>query len=124
MIGKIELSGEIIRSAIEVHRLLGPGMLEKTYKLALSHELQCKGFRVETEVPITLCYKELIIPNAYFMDLVVEEEVVVELKSIEQLGPMHHAQLLTYLRHSGMSLGLLMNFHEPILKNGIRRVVN
>jgi GxxExxY protein len=119
-----DLSYSIIGCAIEVHRILGPGMLESTYQKSLEHELTLAGLRVDKEVPVALCYKSLTIERAYFIDLLVEDLIVVELKVAESLRPEHEAQTLTYLKHGGYQLGLLINFNEPRLKSGIRRVVN
>lgn len=114
---------QIIGAAIHVHRRLGPGLLESAYKACLAVELQRRGMRVEQEVPIAVKYDSVRIDSAYRMDLVVEREVVVELKAVAELGPVHVAQLITYLRLSRHHVGLLLNFNVPLLKDGIRRVV-
>jgi GxxExxY protein len=119
-----ELSYNIIGCAIEVHRILGPGMLESTYQESLEHELTLAGYHVRREVPVTLRYKSLTIERAYVIELLVEDLVVIELKSVEMLRPVHEAQTLTYLRHGGYQLGLLINFNEPLIKSSIRRIVN
>ncbi len=117
------ISGEVIKAAIEVHRQLGPGLLESAYELALCRELELRGlqhFR-QKELPVT--YKGADLGCSYRLDVVVEELVVVELKVVEELLPLHKAQLLTYLRLTGYRLGLLLNFNVPILAQGIKRVV-
>jgi GxxExxY protein len=119
-----DVSHLIIGAAIEVHRVLGPGLLESAYRLALAHELRLRGHKVDTEVLVAVRYKDLEIPGAFRIDLLVEGLVVVELKAVEKLMPMHEAQLLTYLRCSNKRLGLLLNFHESMLKRGVTRVVN
>jgi GxxExxY protein len=119
-----ECSGQIVGAAIEVHRVLGPGMLESAYRIALSHELRSQGLGVESEVLIGIRYKDLEIPGAFRIDLMVERMVIVELKVVEKLMPTHEAQLLTYLRCCNKRLGLLLNFQGPVLKAGIKRVVN
>ena len=118
------LSGKIIGAAIEVHRVLGPGLLESAYELALAHELGICGIRVERQKPVALRYKEIVLGDGFRLDLLVDGCLVVEIKAVESLLPIHEAQLLTYLRLSGHRLGLLINFNVPILKNGIKRVVN
>lgn len=117
-------STHIIGAAIEVHRALGSGLLESAYRLALTHELALRGLRVCSERPIGISYKALSIPQAFRVDLLVEDLVIVELKATQKLLPIHAAQLLTYLRFSGHRLGLLLNFHEQVLKRGIVRVAN
>ncbi len=117
------LSNQIIGAAIEVHKVLGPGLLEFSYQACHKRELELRNIPVQTEVPLPLSYKGVNLDCGYRLDEVVGGLVVVELKSVECLEPVHEAQLLTYLRLSGLWLGLLINFNVPILKQGIRRLV-
>jgi len=119
-----ELTATIIGAAIEVHRVLGPGLLESAYNECLQHELELRGVRYEVEVPVTVDYKGHVLLNAYRVDLLVENAVVVELKAVETLEPVHAAQLLTYLRLLRRRVGLLINFNVPVLRKGVRRIVN
>ncbi|MBL1275576.1 MAG: GxxExxY protein [Ectothiorhodospiraceae bacterium] len=119
-----ELSSKIIGAGIEVHRTLGPGLLESVYHQCLARELDLQRFVVKSEVPISAEYKGLSFDVVYRADLLVADKVVVELKVVEKLLPVHEAQLLSYLRLMNKKLGLLINFNVPILKDGIRRVVN
>jgi GxxExxY protein len=111
----------IIAAAIEVHRHLGPGLLEETYEACLCHELRLRDIRFQRQVHLPLVYKGVRLASAYRVDLIVNDFVIVELKAVEQILAIHEAQLLTYLRHTGKRVGLLVNFNVPILKNGIRR---
>ena len=118
-----DLTESIIGSAIEVHRELGPGLLESAYEECLCHELHNRGLNFQHQVDLPVSYKGLKLDCGYRLDIVVEGKVLVELKSVEQILPIHHAQLLTYLRLSGKRIGLLMNFNVAVLKNGIVRRV-
>jgi len=119
------LSGQILGAAIAVHQELGPGLLESIYQRCLALELASRGLRVETEVPVAVRFKQQCIADDGFrLDLLVEETVVVELKSVQTLLDVHKKQLLTYLRLSGKPLGLLINFNVALLKNGIVRIAN
>lgn len=111
-------------AAYAVHVTLGPGLLESVYEMALSHELRKRGFRVERQVPIPVEYDGQRVDEGFRADLVVENKVVVELKSVEELHPVHPKQLLTYLRLGGFRLGLLINFNVPKIKEGFHRVAN
>lgn len=121
----LELEGltrEIIGAAIEVQKALGPGLLEQAYETCLAHELALRGLKVTRQVSLGLTYKGLEVPQAFRMDLVVEGLVVIELKAVETLLPEHEAQLLSYLRFSGLPVGLLFNFkHFPLMPKGFRR---
>jgi GxxExxY protein len=119
-----QLSHRIIGSAIEVHRQLGPGLLESAYESCLVYELRQLGFHVEGQKPLPIIYKDVKLDCGYRLDIVVEGEIIVEIKAVEQLLPIHEAQLLSYLRLSHKKVGLLMNFHVPVLKNGLKRIVN
>jgi GxxExxY protein len=119
-----ELSKLVIGAAIEVHRTLGPGLLESAYEKCLCRELTIRGIPFQRQAPLPLVYKGLEIDCTYRLDIFVGERVVLELKSVEKLDPIHEAQLLTYLRLSHLWLGVLMNFNVPVLKDGIRRLVN
>ncbi len=118
-----QLTHEIIGAAIEVHRLLGPGLLESAYEECLCHELTLRKLGVQRQVPVPVVYKEVELECGYRLDLVVERKVMLELKSIEAFSPVHEAIMLTYLRLSGYRIGLLINFNVTILKDGIRRFV-
>jgi GxxExxY protein len=118
-----DLSREIIGAAIEVHKQLGPGLLESAYEECLAHELQLRHLKVERQRPVPVVYKQVKLECGYRIDILVEGRIVVELKSVEGLAPIHEAIVLTYLRLSGHRLGLLINFNVPILKNGVRRFV-
>ncbi|MCK4865914.1 MAG: GxxExxY protein [Gammaproteobacteria bacterium] len=119
-----DVSKLVIGAAIDVHRTMGPGLLESVYQECLKHELGIRNITYESEVQIKAEYKGLMFDSAYRMDLVVSDTVVLELKVVEHLLPVHEAQLLSYLRLTGKKLGLLINFNTPILKSGIKRVVN
>jgi len=123
MDGDTGLSGLVIAAAIDVHRELGPGLLESAYRTCLVHELRTRGQRVETEVPLPVTYRGVQLRCGYRLDLVVERTLIIELKAVHVLEALHIAQLLTYLRLAGQPLGLLINFNVPVLKQGIRRVV-
>ncbi len=118
-----DLSKQIIGAAIEVHRHLGPGLLESAYQVCLCRELELRGIPFEPQVYMPLEYKGVLVEKAYRIDLLVSGHVVVELKSLDRLDPIHEAQLLTYLRLSERWLGLLINFNVPVLKDGIKRMV-
>lgn len=118
------LSNVIIGAAIDVHRELGPGLLESAYEACLKYELIQKGLRVEHQVPQPVIYKGIHLDCGYRLDLLVEDLVILELKTVESLQPIHIAQLLTYLKLKRRWLGLLINFNVPILKQGIKRLVN
>lgn len=118
------LSEQVIGAAIEVHRELGPGVLEHSYEASLQHELGLRGISSLRQVLLPLTHKGLVIPDAYRIDLLVEDKIVVELKTVETLKQVHTAQVLTYLRMSKKSLGLLINFHVPLLRDGLRRLVH
>jgi GxxExxY protein len=118
-----ELTYETIGAAIEVHRLLGPGLLESSYRECLCRELSLRGIRFRREFGIPLQYKGIQLECGYRADLVIKELVVVELKAVDQLTPVHDAQLLTYLRIGGWRVGLLINFNVLVLKDGIHRRV-
>jgi GxxExxY protein len=117
-----DLTAGVIRAAIEVHKVLGPGLLERLYEECLCHELALSGIRFQRQVMLGLKYKDLAVGAVYRMDLVVDARVVVEIKAVEQLLPVHHAQLLTYLRLGRYPLGLLLNFNVPVLRDGIVRL--
>ena len=118
-----DLTREIIGAAMEVHRHLGPGLLESAYRKCLMRELFLRGLRFKYECPLPVEYKGLRLDSGYRLDLLVEEAVVVEAKSVESLARIHEAQLLTYLKLGGWTVGLLINFNVDVLKNGIRRRV-
>ena len=118
------ISNKVIGAAINVHKQLGPGLLEKAYQTCLKYELEEQGLTVRTEVPVPVVYKEVKLDQGYRIDLLVNEKVVVELKAVEALTDVHTAQILTYLRLGNYKLGLLINFHVTLLKQGIRRYVN
>lgn len=119
-----QVTAEIIGSAIEVHRTLGPGLLESIYEECLTVEFNLRGVHFERQCSVPVKYKGRQIGAALKIDLLVQHCVVVELKAVEQLLPIHDAQLLTYLRLTGKSVGLLINFNVPVLRHGIRRLVN
>ena len=118
-----ELTHRIIAAAIEVHRNLGPGLLESVYRLCMGLEFENCGLKYQKEVAVPLVYKNHKIDHCFRLDFLVENEVILELKSTETLVPVHEAQLLTYLRLSKKQVGLLINFNVPVLKAGIRRCV-
>lgn len=117
------LTEKIIGAAIEVHRHLGPGLLESAYETCLVYELERLGLRVERQKPLPLIYKEIHLDQGYRLDLLVENKIIVELKVVEKLTPVHEAQILSYLKFSGCPLGLLINFNVKLLKNGVRRFI-
>jgi len=117
------LSNQVIGCAIEVHRVLGPGLLESVYAQALGYELIAKGIKVQMEVPMPVAYKTVKLDCGFRIDLLVEGQLIVELKSVDALVPLHDAQLLTYLKLAGIKTGLLINFNVPLLKNGLKRIV-
>ncbi len=119
-----EITKQVIGSAIAVHRALGPGLLESAYEACLSYELIEGGLTVERQKTLPVIYRGTKIDCGYRIDLLVEEEVIVELKAIDRLMPIHSAQLVSYLRLSGCKVGLLINFNVTVLKNGIVRLVN
>ncbi len=119
-----ELSKEIIGAAIEVHRHLGPGLLESAYEEALCYELELRGIPCERQKYQSLNYKKKILKTDYRIDLLVDEKVIVEIKARETVSRIDKAQTLTYLRLSETKLALIINFHEPLLKDGITRIVN
>ncbi len=117
------LTSRVIGLAIEVHRALGPGLLESAYEECLCFELTSHGIRFDRQVPLPVVYKSVRLDCAYRMDIVIENLLVAELKTVERILPVHEAQLLTYLRLSGMTTGLILNFHVPVLREGIKRLV-
>jgi GxxExxY protein len=119
-----ELSQRVIGAALRVHRVLGPGLLESAYELCLAYELREDGLAFETQKALPIRYKGLRLDSAYRLDFVVEDELVVELKAVELLTGLHHAQLLSYLRLSDYRVGLLINFNVQSLRTGVKRVVH
>ena len=119
-----QLTSIVIGKAIEVHRALGPGLLESAYQECLLYELQEAGLFVEREKALPIVYKEVRLEHGYRLDLLVEGQLVIELKTVEQLTDVHTAQILTYLRLGAFPLGLLINFHVKMLREGIRRYAN
>jgi len=119
-----ELTKEVIGVSIKVHKAVGPGLLESAYKEVLFYELKNNGFNVKKEVPMPLVYEEVKLDCGYRIDLLVNNELVIELKSVDALNDVHMAQILTYMKLGNYKLGLLINFNVALLKNGIKRVIN
>jgi GxxExxY protein len=117
-------SGRVVSAAMKVHSVLGPGLLESAYKTCLAHELRVRGSRVQCEVPVAIDYGTIRLRVGYRIDLLVDNRVIVELKTTRKLKPIHEAQLLSYLRLSGCKVGLLINFNVMRLRAGIKRMVN
>jgi len=118
------LTGEVIEAAMKVHSTLGAGLFEEVYKVCLRHELQKRELKVLSEVGLPVIYDEVKLETGYRIDLLVEDNLIVELKSVERIAPVHKAQLLTYLKLAEIQVGLILNFNVPHLKDGILRVVN
>ena len=119
-----ELADGIVDAAFKVHRFFGPGLLESAYEACLAHELLIMGFQVERQVSLPLVYREVKLDAGYRLDLWIERTVIIEVKAVEEIHPIHMAQMITYLKLTGNRLGLILNFHSALLKNGMRRVVN
>ena len=119
-----QITEKIIGCAIEVHRILGPGLLESAYEQCLCYELSQNGLPFNRQVALPVAYKGIKLDCGYIMDLVVEDLVIVELKTVEKFLPIHEAQLLTYLKLNQLEVGLLINFNVPVLRSGIKRIVN
>jgi GxxExxY protein len=119
-----EISYQVIGAALKVHRRVGPGLLESAYEAALAYELQNLNLLVEQQVTLPFIYEEVRLEAGYRIDLIINRLVIVEIKSVENLLPVHHAQVLTYLRLTDLKLGLLINFNAVVLKDGIHRIVN
>lgn len=118
------IAAEIVDSAFKIHKELGPGLLESAYETCMEHELIRRGFTVERQKPQPVYYDGIMIDTGYRLDLLVNDSVIIELKAVEQTLPIHQAQLLTYLKLSCKSLGFLINFNVPVIKEGIRRFAN
>ncbi|MBK7131744.1 MAG: GxxExxY protein [Bacteroidales bacterium] len=116
-----EITKEVIGCAIEVHRNLGPGLLESAYEECLAYELSKKDLVIKRQQPAPVVYKEIKLECGYRIDLLIENSVVVELKAVDAINPVHEAQILTYMKFAGKSVGLLINFNVTVLRNGIRR---
>ncbi|MGC9396263.1 MAG: GxxExxY protein [Anaerolineae bacterium] len=123
MLYEKELTSQIIGAAVEVHRVLGPGLLESAYQTCLAQELMLRGLSFEQEKPLPVVYKDVKLDCGYRLDFLVEGKVVVELKAVEQMHPVYEAQLLTYLKLTRCKVGLLINFNVPVLKDGVVRRV-
>lgn len=119
-----DITGNIVDSAIKVHKALGPGLLESAYEACLAHELRKRERKVLTQVGLPVIYDGVKLDVGYRLDMLVEDCVIVELKVVEHVLPVHEAQLLSYLKLSGLKVGLLINFHVPILTQGVKRMVN
>jgi len=119
-----EITGVILDASVAVHKLMGPGLLESVYELCLMKELELRGLDAQRQVSIPLVYKGFELSKEYVIDLLVENKVIVEIKAVEALLPIHEAQLISYLRLADKRVGLLINFNVPVLKNGFRRFVN
>ena len=118
-----QISNQVIGCALEVHRVLGPGLLESTYEQCLAHELSLAGISFKLQLPLPVKYKGIKLDCGYRIDLLVNDELIVELKSVDQIMGIHQAQLLTYMKLSGVKVGLLINFNVEMLKSGIKRFV-
>ncbi|RFC54503.1 GxxExxY protein [Brumimicrobium aurantiacum] len=118
-----KVTSEIIGGAIEVHKALGLGLLESAYNECLAYELELRGLNVQCEIALPIIYKEVVIDHGYRIDLLVENKIVIELKAVEKFTDVHTAQILTCMKLGGYDLGLLINFNEKLLKNGIKRFV-
>lgn len=116
-----EITEKIIGSAIEVHKELGPGLLESAYEECLAYELREFGFKVERQKAVPVVYKNIKLDCGYRIDILVEDRVVIELKSVDSLNPIHEAQILTYMKFANKNIGLLINFNVTLLKNGLKR---
>jgi GxxExxY protein len=123
LLQKDPLTEKIIGFAIDVHRALGPGLLESAYEECLCYDLNQAALKIQRQVPLPVVYKGVKLDCAYRMEVVVENEVIIEIKTVEHLLPIHQAQLITYLKLSGYKKGLLLNFYSSVLKNGIKRIV-
>lgn len=119
-----EIGAIVVTTAINVHKELGPGLLERVYQIVLAYELARQGLDVRREVAVPLNYKGIAFDAAFYADIIVNEKVILELKSVEKLNPAHFKQLQTYLKLSNIHLGYLLNFGQPLMVNGIRRIVN
>ncbi|MEZ4790058.1 MAG: GxxExxY protein [Flavobacteriales bacterium] len=119
-----QIADGIVDAAFRVHRHFGPGLLENAYEACLAHELLSIGLNVEKQVALPMVYQDVKLDAGYRLDLWIERMVIVEVKAVEELHPVHMAQMLTYLKLTGNRLGLIINFHSALLKNGMRRVVN
>jgi GxxExxY protein len=119
-----ELTGKILQACIEVHRHMGPGLLEKVYEHCLLKEFQLQNIKAQAQVEIPLVYKGFELGKSYTVDILVEDQVVLELKAIEQVHPVYESQLISYLKLSGKKIGFLVNFNVPLMKQGIKRFVN
>lgn len=124
MLRSEELTHRIIGAAIEVHQQVGPGLLESTYEECLCHELNLRGVKFQRQVELPVIYKDVRLDCGYRLDMLVEDEVILELKAVEDVHPIHKAQILTYLRLSRKRVGLLLNFNVELMKDGIIRMVN
>jgi GxxExxY protein len=119
-----KLTEGIIGAAIEVHRNLGPGLLESAYQAALAYELNQRGYKVEQQKPLPMLYKEIKLDAGYRLDFLINDKVILEIKSSDKIIPIHDAQILSYVRLSGCKNGVLINFNVKLLKNGIKRFIN
>jgi GxxExxY protein len=119
-----DISGAIVDAAVNIHDALGPGLLESVYEVLLAHELKQRRFVVERQVPVPIQYMGIRFDEGYRLDLLVEDQVIVEIKSVEQITAVHKKQVLTYLKLTNKSLGLLLNFNSDLMKHGITRLVN
>lgn len=119
-----QIADGIVDAAFRVHRHFGPGLLESAYEACLAHELMSMGFDVQRQVALPLVYHDIKLDAGYRLDLWVDRTVIIEVKAVEEIHPVHMAQMLTYLKLTGNRLGLIINFHSALLKNGMRRVVN
>ena len=118
-----QITEKIIGCAIEVHKKLGPGLLESAYEECLSYELKSAGFAIERQVPVPVVYKEIKLEYGYRIDILVERTVIIELKAIDAFAPVHEAQILTYMKFANKRIGLLINFYVTLLKEGIKRYI-
>ena len=119
-----DITKEIIGAAIEVHKTLGPGLLEKPYELCLIHELKLRGIKCESQKPVPIQYKGLVLDDSLKLDLVVENKVIVELKATKEILPVHRAQIMSYMKLSSINNGLIINFHVKLLKDGNERFID
>ena len=119
-----EIAKEIVDASFKIHKILGPGLLESVYETVLTCELEKRGLHVQRQIPIKINFENIVFDEGFRADILVEDKVIIELKSVENIRPVYKKQLLTYLRLSDRKLGLLINFNEELIKNGIHRIVN